>query len=73
MINCLRWIKSSSFYSLSIFSFENTKAGAEGIGAFKGHGLPVGSWVMRGVRGTIHIEARTTAQARETPHFYPQL
>jgi len=25
---------------------------------------------LRGARGTFHIEARTTAQARETPHSY---
>ncbi|AES72626.1 transmembrane protein, putative [Medicago truncatula] len=27
---------------------------------------------LRGARGTVHIEARTTAQARETSHSYPK-
>jgi len=27
---------------------------------------------LRRARGTTHIEARTTAQARETPHSYPK-
>ena len=29
-------------------------------------------WVVRGAWGTAHIEARTTVQARETPHSYPK-
>jgi len=27
---------------------------------------------VRGARGTVHIEARTTTQVRETPHFNPK-
>lgn len=29
-------------------------------------------WIMKGARGTVHIEPRTTTQARETSHSYPK-
>jgi len=30
-------------------------------------------WVIEGAQGTVYIEARTTTQARETPHCYSKL
>ena len=35
-------------------------------------GLGYHCWVMRGAWGFAHVEAKTTTQARETPHSYPK-